>query len=313
MSPVIAWGLVLGLTLGLGLLLIVSVQPLGWRPTLEQRVEPQLRHHVPASRLLDEEAASASPWGAWGRLLEGPLAAVAGWLQRFSPAGDALVAKLDAAGSDLSPADYRAQQTLLTCGGAAVGMGLAVLLLATGSAPVITGLALVLALAMAGFILRDQLLALRITRRRAAILTEFPSVAELFALAVGAGESASAALERIATTARGELAGEFGRALADMRAGTSLAGALKVMSRRLELPPVERFVAGVLIAIDRGTPLADVLRAQAQDVREMGRRELMEAAGRKEIQMMVPLVFGILPLTVVFAVFPGISLLKLGF
>ena len=55
------------------------------------------------------------------------------------------------------------------------------------------------------------------------------------------------------------------------------------------------------------------LRAQAQDVREMGRRELMEAAGRKEIQMMVPLVFGILPLTVIFAVFPGISLMRLGF
>lgn len=48
-------------------------------------------------------------------------------------------------------------------------------------------------------------------------------------------------------------------------------------------------------------------------MREMGRRELMEAAGRKEIQMMVPLVFGILPLTVIFAVFPGISLMRLGF
>ena len=29
--------------------------------------------------------------------------------------------------------------------------------------------------------------------------------------------------------------------------------------------------------------------------------------------MMVPLVFGILPLTVIFAVFPGISLMRLGF
>lgn len=72
-------------------------------------------------------------------------------------------------------------------------------------------------------------------------------------------------------------------------------------------------VEGVIVALERGTPLADVLRAQAQDVREMGRRELMEAAGRKEIQMMVPLVFGILPLTVIFAVFPGISLMRLGF
>ncbi|RUQ44346.1 cystathionine gamma-synthase [Micrococcus sp. HSID17228] len=141
----------------------------------------------------------------------------------------------------------------------------------------------------------------------------FAEATELFALSVGAGESAAGALERIAGTARGELAGEFRVTLADMRAGASLSAALKAMGRRVQLAPVERFIGGVLIALDRGTPLADVLRAQAQDVREMGRRELMEAAGRKEIQMMVPLVFGILPLTVIFAVFPGISLMRLGF
>jgi tight adherence protein C len=39
----------------------------------------------------------------------------------------------------------------------------------------------------------------------------------------------------------------------------------------------------------------------------------MEAAGRKEIGMMVPLVFGVLPLTVIFAVYPGIAALQLGF
>jgi tight adherence protein C len=37
----------------------------------------------------------------------------------------------------------------------------------------------------------------------------------------------------------------------------------------------------------------------------------MESAGKKEIAMMVPLVFGVLPLTVVFAVFPGLAALSL--
>lgn len=107
---------------------------------------------------------------------------------------------------------------------------------------------------MAGFLLREQLLSLRVRRRREAILSEFPSVAELFALSVGAGESAAGALERIAGTARGELAGEFRTTLADMRAGASLSAALKAMGRRVQLAPVERFIGGVLIALDRGTP-----------------------------------------------------------
>lgn len=139
------------------------------------------------------------------------------------------------------------------------------------------------------------------------MLREFPGLAELMALAVGAGMNARAALERVARVAHGELAAEFARALADARSGTPFPESLREMSRRVQLVPVERFVDGLLVAIERGTPLGDVLRAQAQDVRDLGKRELMEAAGRKEILMMVPVVFGVLPLTVLFAVFPGIA------
>ena len=38
----------------------------------------------------------------------------------------------------------------------------------------------------------------------------------------------------------------------------------------------------------------------------------MESAGEKEIGMMVPLVFGVLPLTVIFAVFPCLAAMSLG-
>ncbi len=62
----------------------------------------------------------------------------------------------------------------------------------------------------------------------------------------------------------------------------------------------------MVVAIERGTPLADVLRAQAVDVREVGKRALLEAGGRKEISMMVPVVFLILPITVMFALYPGL-------
>ncbi len=68
----------------------------------------------------------------------------------------------------------------------------------------------------------------------------------------------------------------------------------------------------VAVAVERGSPLAEVLRAQAQDVREGGRRALMESGGRKEVLMMVPVVFLILPVTVLFAVFPSAVVLRVG-
>ena len=59
-------------------------------------------------------------------------------------------------------------------------------------------------------------------------------------------------------------------------------------------------------------PAQRVFATQAADAREDAKRTLIERAGRKEIYMLFPLVFLILPLSVLFAVFPGIFMLRLG-
>ena len=105
--------------------------------------------------------------------------------------------------------------------------------------------------------------------------------------------------------------GRTRRALADARAGANLPTALQGVADRTGLVGLARFVDGIVVAVERGTPLAEVLRAQAQDVREEGRRSIMEEGGKREIAMMVPVVFLILPVTVVFAVFPGFVFLRL--
>ena len=313
MTALTTWSVVLGLALGLGLALVLKALPWGWRPSLVRRVEPQLRHHVPASGLLQGEDSAVGTWGSISRILGPVLHEGVQLLGRLNLGNHALERRLESAGSPLTVADYRAQQLLYAAGGAAVGMVLAIGLMLNSGLHALLGVIVVLALGVTGFFLRDNQLSSRITRRRSDILAEFPSVAELFALSVSAGDSAAGALERVATTAHGELAGEFRRVLTEMRAGSSIQRALKAAARRIQLAPVERFIEGVLVALERGTPLADVLRAQAHDVRELSKRELMEAAGKKEIGMMVPVVFGILPLTVLFAVYPGISLMTLGF
>ena len=71
------------------------------------------------------------------------------------------------------------------------------------------------------------------------------------------------------------------------------------------------YADGIAVATERGTPMAEVLRAQAADARAGGRRRLLEQAGRKEVLMLVPVVFFILPIVVVIALFPGIHGLQL--
>ena len=174
-------------------------------------------------------------------------------------------------------------------------------------------IALVATATVAGALLRDTALTRAVKARERRMTTEFPTLAELLALAVGAGESPAAALDRVARSTQGELSLELDRTLADVRAGASMSTALAALARRSNLPAITRFADGVAIAIERGSPLADVLRAQAADARDEAKRELMEAGGRKEIGMLVPVVFFVMPLTVLFALFPGISVFQVGF
>ena len=159
---------------------------------------------------------------------------------------------------------------------------------------------------LGGVLGRDWWLTHQLERREQAMLSEFPVVADLLALSVVAGESPVDALQRVCRLTGGELARDLGRALARARSGTPVTKALTELAEQTTLEAFARFLQGLVVAIERGTPLADVLRAQAVDVREVGKRALLEAGGRKEISMMVPVVFLILPVTVLFALFPGL-------
>jgi len=153
---------------------------------------------------------------------------------------------------------------------------------------------------------RDWWLTQQLRRREATMLAEFPVIADLLALSVVAGEAPTDAVARVCRITAGEMARDLEGALAQARAGMPIVKALSELAEATTLEPFSRFVQGLVVAIERGTPLADVLRAQAVDVREAGKRALLEAGGRKEISMMVPVVFMILPVTVLFALYPGL-------
>ncbi len=303
---------VCGVVLGAGLWLVLVRLPF-MRPTsFAERIGPQLKSYNLQSRLLRPAPRNVTPFGPLERILRPVLRDAIASLGRINPGTSALTRRLARAGSTRSPADFRAEQLLWSAAGFVLAVSVAVAFGASGrSSPTLAAVAVV-GSATGGFLLRDYALSARIKRRESRILAEFPTIAELMALAVSAGESATGALDRVCRSARGELSKEFTRVLAETRAGTPLVEALQEFSSRTDLGPLIRFVDGMIVAVERGTPLADVLRAQAQDVRDTAKRELMESAGKKEIGMMVPLVFGVLPLTVVFAVFPGLAAISLG-
>jgi tight adherence protein C len=302
-------GAALGLVAGLGLVLTTARTPWLRRPRLDDRLGPYLRDAAPSSLL--REPPRQAGFGTLERLLAPLLRDAARWVERVSGGPGTVRRRLDQLGRGGGVEQFRAEQVLCGIAGAGAGAGLALLIASVRGLSAVPLVGLVTVGALLGVLGRDQLLSLQVRRREDEMLAQFPAVAELLALAVGAGEGAVGALERIAGTCHGELSNELSRTLGDARAGASVVQALERLGARTSLPPLARFVDGVAVALERGTPLAEVLRAQAQDVRELSRRRLMESGGKREIAMMVPVVFLVLPVTVLFAVYPGLAALDL--
>lgn len=313
MTVVSPAAIIFGALLGIGLWLIIFRLPYMRATTFAERIEPQLKSQNLESRLLHTGEQTVTPFGPLERILRPVIRDLLSALGRLNPSPGATARRLAQAGIGKSPIDFRAEQLLWAAAGFAAALSLTFVGAAAGRFNPLFAAVAVLGSAVGGFMLRDYWLGVQVRRREATMMAEFPSLAELMALAVGAGESATGALDRVSRSAKGELAKEFSRILAETRAGKPLVLALQEFSARTDLAALVRFVDGIIVAVERGTPLADVLRAQAQDVRDTAKRDLMETAGKKEIAMMVPLVFGVLPLTVVFAVFPGIAAISLGF
>lgn len=298
----LAQGLLIGALFGLGLALMWRGLPLNRRHSLADRVVPYLLDQSRPSTLLRPPTTSAMGFYTW------PI------VHRFGAAIDRIIGdgptvrrRLMRAGLAPDVDRFRAQQVLAGVAGAGAGFVVSLLGIASGRTGPLLSALIVLIGAIIGVVAWDQVLSRRARVREERMLAEFPTVAEFLALAVGAGEGAVGALDRVCRLSQGELAAELRRCLADARAGASLPVALTGLADRTGLPSLARFVDGLVVAVERGTPLGDVLRAQAADVREQGRREVMESAGKKEIAMMVPVVFLVLPLTILFALFPGIG------
>lgn len=206
----------------------------------------------------------------------------------------------------LTPRDFRVRQIRNGALGAAIGIIVASLGVVRGI-PVAVSVMIPLFAIFVGVLLSDQLLSRRLARRDAQVGAELPDIAQLLSLAVGAGQSMLSALSYVSSIGRGPLSREIARTVGAVHAGDPVPVALKALARRVNNPALHRFCDALLISFDQGTALASTLQTQAEDAREYQRRQLLEKGGKKEITMMVPVVFLILPITVIFALYPGIA------
>lgn len=301
-----ATAVLLGGLLAAGVLCILAAAPRWRAASLTTRIAPYIRDAVEDAALPPGvlPVAGILPAGrGWNRLRARLLGGLGD--------NDALALRLAQAGVEGEPAAFRARQLGWAVGGLALGSILVIALAVTGRmSPATVALPVILAVAAALGV--DMVLTARVKSRLARLSDELPTTLEFLALCLSAGEGFLDALRRVAAIGSGELTGELRQVVLAVGTGSPLSDALGEMASRLRQPGLSRAVDQIVAALEHGAPLAAVLHAQAADAREDAKRGLIEQAGRREILMMLPLVFLILPLSVLYAVFPGMFILQLG-
>jgi tight adherence protein C len=301
----------LGAIAAAGVLLVAARVAAIRKPQLAIRVLPYVRDLPQAGRPSAVHAAPHAPTSAVVGVFGPLLRSAADGVERVLGGATSVRRRLDRAAIDRTVQEFRVEQVVWGLVGFAGIAACSLLRLLGGDGGLVSSVLWCAIGFAAGVVARDNHLSTQVRQRERRILAEFPTIAELLALAVAAGEGPVAALDRVCRRSHGDLSADLERVLAAVRTGEPVASAFDDLAARTGIPVVARFAQAMAVAIERGTPLADVLHAQAADVREASRRELIETAARKEVLMMVPVVFLVLPVTVLFAFYPGVIGLNL--
>ena len=118
---------------------------------------------------------------------------------------------------------------------------------------------------------------------------------DMLSVCAHAGLGFDQSLQRVSDYWRNALGVEFRRVVNEIELGVSRADALRNMSNRLRIPELTTFVAIIIQAENLGTPTADVLHAQAEQMRVLRQFRAKEVANRLPAKMIMPLAFMILP------------------
>jgi Flp pilus assembly protein TadB len=146
----------------------------------------------------------------------------------------------------------------------------------------------------------------RATARARLINSELPALLDRASVCLSAGLSIPSMFERVGRDSIGLLGHEANRISRELSVGVSLADTCTESEKRVRHESWSRMMEHLLSSRRHGTPVAEIMRSLAADERAAAGRRLIEVASSREIYMLLPLVFVILPMAVLVAVFPGL-------
>ena len=223
--------------------------------------------------------------------------------QRMTPLGlrKRLAQKLVLAGS---PAGWDAEKVAaFKIVGLASGIALGFMIGAgSGGAKM---MAMMLLIGGIGYFAPDAVLSGRAQRRQEAIQKALPDTMDLLTISVEAGLGFDAALAQVVRNVEGPLSQEIARMLHELQLGVSRADAFRKLADRTDVDELRAFVVSMIQANKFGVGVANVLRAQAKELRMKRKQRAEQKAMQTPVKILFPLIFCVMPSLFVVVIGPG--------
>ncbi len=129
--------------------------------------------------------------------------------------------------------------------------------------------------------------------RKIKIYKDIPYKLDLLSMAVEAGLDFLSAVKRMVEkdSTKSPLVEEFFQFLQEVRMGKTKQQALLDLGRRADVEALNSIITAIIQAEKMGTPVAQVLRIQAESLRISRSQKAEKAAGEASVKIMFPLVF----------------------
>ena len=139
------------------------------------------------------------------------------------------------------------------------------------------------------------------------IESEISAQIQLLTILISSGISPARSIELISERSNSVSSRALRTVVEDIQKGLSVVEALDHLKNRYASNSLRRFITSLILGIERGSALSPILISQVRDSRLAQKTEIMQKAGKAEIGLMIPVVFLILPISIIFALWPSFN------
>ncbi|MGJ9421283.1 type II secretion system F family protein [Aeromicrobium sp. CF3.5] len=146
----------------------------------------------------------------------------------------------------------------------------------------------------------------RATEQQAAMVATLPDVLDQITIALDAGMSFEAAFARVGATNRGPLGPQIVRTVQDLAIGMPRREAYLALAERNDVDDLTQLMRSLVQAEEFGVPIAQVVRLQADEMRDKRRQRAAAKAQTVPLKLLFPMMSCFLPVLFIILLTPAV-------